>query len=85
MADGASGRKHHVFRAIAAAQKTFQVGCGEALHALGRTENRAADGLAWKGCIVEQVVANVVGAVAGRGDLLQDHLALAFELRTAEC
>ena len=37
-------------------------------------------GLLGKGCVLQQLVGDLVGAVAGGGDLLQDHLALALEL-----
>ena len=84
MADGTGGRKHHVFRAIAAAQEALQVGRGKAPDALGRSENRPPHGLARKRCVLQEVVGHVVGAVSRRGDLLQDYLPLALELRAPE-
>ena len=55
--------------------------------ALGGAEDGPADRLVGKGRVLQQVVGDLVRAVAGGGDLLQDHLALALELvrrRSAE-
>ncbi len=60
------------------------MGALEAAHALGRAEDRTADRLVGKRRLLHQVEGDVLRRVQGRGDLLQDHVALARKLATIE-
>ena len=60
------------------------MGALEAAHALHRAEDRTADRLVGKGRLLHQVEGDVLGRIHGRGDLLQDHVALAGKLAAIE-
>ena len=79
--DVAGGREHHARWRRSWPGGSARRSCGvEALDALGGAEDGAADRLLGEGRVLQQLVGDLVGAVAGGGDLLQDHLALALEL-----
>ena len=78
--DLACGRKHHALSAIVGLHELAQIGGAEAFHALGCAEDGSADGLLGKSRLLQQLIGDLVGAVAGRRDFLQDHLAFAFQL-----
>src|SRR5215467_7996155 len=61
-------------------EKCAQIVSAEACDALGRAKDRPANRLIWKGCVLEELVGDLVRAVARGGDLLQDHLPLALKL-----
>src|SRR5262245_57242580 len=84
MADSASRRNHHVSRAIAAPEEALQIRGGEASDTGWRAKNWPHHGLLRKRGVVQEVIADVVGTIAGGSNLLQDHLPLAFELRPPE-
>ena len=80
MIDVAGGRQNHAAGAIARGQELAELGAGEARHARGRAEDGAAERLAGESRVLDEVVDDVVRAVAGGGDLLENHLALALQL-----
>ena len=53
-------------------------------HALCRAEDRPAEGLIGIGRLLKEVEGDIVGQIHRRGDLLQDHVALAGELGLVE-
>src|SRR5215468_11609218 len=61
-------------------QKCAQIVSAEACDALGRAKDRPANRLIWKGCVLEELVGDLVRAVARGGDLLRDHLPFALKL-----
>jgi hypothetical protein len=78
--DVSGSRKHHASGTIARRQKLSELRAGEAGDALARTQYRPAERLAGKRRIEHQIIDDVVRAVAGGSDLLEDHLALALQL-----
>src|SRR5262245_28825113 len=76
----AGGGQHHARGAVVGLEETAQGTGAETRHALGRAENGPTDRLLGKGGVLQELVGDLVGAVAGGGDLLQDDLALTLEL-----
>ena len=78
--DGAGGSEHHVRRLIMGGEIGLEMGGLESLDALRRAEDRPPRRLVGKGRGLHQVEHHVLGRILGRGDLLQDHVALAGKL-----
>src|SRR5262245_28776129 len=78
--DLAGSGEDHAVGAVVGCEKPAQVAGLEALDAGGGAENRPADGLVGKGHLLQELVGDLVRAVAGGSNLLQDHLALALQL-----
>ena len=84
MIDGAGGGKHHVRRLIVGGEIALEMSRLEALDAIHRAEDRPPGGLVGKGRGLHQVEHHVLGQILRRGDLLEDHVALAGKLGAVE-
>ena len=81
----ARSRDHHAGGAVLALDEGADLVGREARHGLRTAEDRAPERLARIGGLDEEVADEVVGHVLHGGDLLEDHAALALELRRIEC
>ena len=84
MIDGAGGGKHHVRRLIVGGEIGLEMRRFESLDAVHRAEDRPPGRLVGKRGCLHQVEHHVLRRVLRRGDLLEDHVALAGKLGAVE-
>ena len=84
MRDAAGCDHHHAIRAVLALDEIVELGRGEGLDRLRRSEDRAPQRLVQKRCLGEAVEDDIVGRIMCRADFLEDDMLLAFKLQRIE-